>query len=302
MKFKLKYPTAPVPTDNFIPPSKWSLSLAFFVAYLFELDSINSYSTIRNYVSHVTQFYLKNGCSKKKLNSPLLKAVMRGVKRCMPPQANSRIAFLLIHYHIPRRFTKSRPKKEGKALAAISFGFFAMLRFHSYGKFCWDNLTLVLEGGREITPTVFNQKIIQNLIGSNCITGFYFTFQDKFHPVARAYFCKIGDLNKRLRLICPLNQLLTLSKVPRNGMFFPDTVITRTALTECMRDIANTEKNVKPHSLRIGGHTYYTVYGLDSDFRDYLARRKVKNSTMTYYRASPYLTICKLRHFFKRMY
>ena len=91
MKFKLKYPAAPVPTDKFIPPSKWSLSLAFFVAYLFELDSINSYSTIRNYVSHVTQFYLKNGCPKKKLNSPLLRAVMRGVKRCMPPKTDTRI-------------------------------------------------------------------------------------------------------------------------------------------------------------------------------------------------------------------
>ena len=68
-----------------------------------------------------------------------------------------------------------------------------------------------------------------------------------------------------------------------------------------MRDIAGIEKNVKPHSLRIGGHTYYTVYGLNSDFRDYLARRKVNKSTMTYYRASPYLTIYKLRQFFERI-
>ena len=55
---------------------------------------------------------------------------------------------------------------------------------------------------------------------------------------------------------------------------------------------------MKPHSLRIGGHTYYTVYGLDSDFRDYIARRKVKGATQTYYRASPALTIYQLRKFF----
>ena len=177
-----------------------------------------------------------------------------------------------------------------------------MLRFHSYGKFCWKNLTLVLKIGREITPTNFNQKIVQQLLVSNCLIGFYFTFQDKFHQGARAYFCKVGDLNRRLRLICPLKHLVTLSQFPESDMFFPKSELTRPILTKCMRDLACIEKNVKPHSLRIGGHTYYTVYGLDSDFRDYLARRKVKNSTMTYYRASPHLTIYKLKQFFERTF
>ena len=63
-----------------------------------------------------------------------------------------------------------------------------------------------------------------------------------------------------------------------------------------------TSKGKIARFLRIGGHTYYTVYGLDSDFRDYLARRKVKKSTMTYYRASPHLTIYKLRQFFERTF
>ena len=81
-------------------------------------------------------------------------------------------------------------------------------------------------------------------------------------------------------------------------MFFPKSEITRAVLTRNMVDIACIEKNIKPHSLRIGGHTYYTVYGLDAGFRDYLARRKVNKATQTYYRASPYLTIYKLRQFF----
>ena len=69
-----------------------------------------------------------------------------------------------------------------------------------------------------------------------------------------------------------------------------------------MKRIACIQKNVKPHSLLIGGHTYYTVYGMDSDFRDYLARRKVKGSSQTYYRASPALTIYKLRKFYERVF
>ena len=59
--------------------------------------------------------------------------------------------------------------------------------------------------------------------------------------------------------------------------FFPKSEVSRAILTKNMKSLACIEKNVKPHSLRIGGHTYYTVYGLDAEFRDYLARRKVKN-------------------------
>ena len=160
----------------------------------------------------------------------------------MPPKADSRIAFLLIHYQIPRRLARNRSSTVKRALAAISFGFFAMLRFHSYGKFCWDNLTLVLKEGREITPTNFTHKIILQLLVSNCLIGFYFTFQDKFHPGARAYFCKVGDLNSRLRLICPLEHLVTLSQFSQSGMFFPKSELTRAVLTENMRDMALSRK------------------------------------------------------------
>ena len=83
-------------------------------------------------------------------------------------------------------------------------------------------------------------------------------------------------------------------------MFFPPSEVTRPILTQNMQKLARMQRHVKPHSLRIGGHTFYTVYGLDSDFRDYLARRKVDNATFTYYRASPYLTIYKLRQFLKQ--
>ena len=103
-KFKQIYPMAPLPSDEFSPPSRVSISLVFFAAYLFEVDSIKTHSTIRNYMSHVKQFYIKKGYPKKRLESPLLKAVIRGIKRCTPPKPDSRIAPLLVHYHFARRF------------------------------------------------------------------------------------------------------------------------------------------------------------------------------------------------------
>ena len=52
-----------------------------------------------------------------------------------------------------------------------------------------------------------------------------------------------------------------------------------------------------------GGVNYWGgVVTSDTDFRDYLARRKVNKCTQTYYRAPPYLTIYKLRRFFIRSF
>ena len=253
-------------------------------------------------MSHVKQHYICKGYPKEMLDSPLLKAVMRGVKRCMPPKADTRIAFLLLHYKPPRWMRKSRSCIVKKAWAAMSFGFFAMLRFHSYAEFFPENLTIVLRGGREVSPSTVDPKIVLTLLVSNCAVGFYFTFDDKFHPGARAYFCRVGDLHHSLRQTCPLKQLVTLLEISHNGTFFPLSEITRVVLTKNMKGLSCIEKNVKPHSLRIGGHTYYTVYGLEPGFRDYLARRKVNKSVQTYYRASPHLTIFKLRQFFEQTF
>ena len=220
----------------------------------------------------------------------------------MPPKADTRIAFLLIHYPLPSKFKSTNILIIKKAVAAIVFGFFGMLRFHSYSKFQLKNLTLVMVGGKEVNPSSCRSRDLQTLLLSKKVLGFYFTFDDKFHPGARAYYCKVADLNRRLSPICPIKHLSIIMKIAQNGVFFPPNEITRPFLTQNMKSIACIQKNVKPHSLRIGGHTYYTVYGLDSDFRDYLARRKVKGATQTYYRASPALTIYQLRKFYERVF
>ena len=221
----------------------------------------------------------------------------------MPPKADTRSAFLLTHYQLMKKHRRPKNPTTKKAIAAIVFGFFAMLRFHSYGKFTRKNLTIVLkEGGREITPSLYSSRIIQKLLQSNHVLGFYFTFDDKFHPGARAHYCKLEDVDRRLSPICPVKHLSSVLRLTTNMSFFPPKEVTRKILTKNMKEIACLEKFIKPHSLRIGGHTYYTVYGLDSDFRDYLARRKVKGATQTYYRASPALTIFQLRKFYERVF
>ena len=185
------------------------------------MDSIRSFNTIRNYMSQARQLYLKRNYPEKVLDSELLKTVMKGIKRCMPPKADSRIAFLLIHYKLPRKYRKPTTTKRKKAVAAIVFGFFAMLRFHSYAKFQLQNLTIVLNGGREIIPTKYTPLILQKLLHSTHVLGFYFTFDDKFHPRARAYYCKLADLTCRLSPICPVRHLSIVLKVSQDRLFFP---------------------------------------------------------------------------------
>ena len=132
-----------------------------------------------------------------------------------------------------------------------------------------------------MAPSNLSIKILTMLLVSNAVMGFYFTFDDKFHPGARAYFCKVGDLHHRLKAICPISQLITVLKLSPNDIFFPPSEVTRAILTKNMQKLACIRRNVKPHSLRIGGHTFYTVYSLDTDFQDYLARRKVNKATVT---------------------
>ena len=153
----------------------------------------------------------------------------------MPPKADSRFAFLLIHYNLPAKLLGSRSILTKKTTAAISFGFFAMLRFHSYGKLGWKNLTIVLRGGKEVVPSKHSRVTIFRLLASNCAAGFYFTFDDKFHPGARPYFCRVADLHRRLSIICPLKYLQIILESTQDEFFSPQTEITRAVLTQGMR-------------------------------------------------------------------
>ena len=76
----------------------------------------------------------------------------------MPQKLDTRIAFLFIHYPLTLGY---RIPKTKRTVAAIVFGFFTMLRFHKYGKFQHNNLTIVLKGDKEIVQTLYSIQKIQ---------------------------------------------------------------------------------------------------------------------------------------------
>ena len=65
-------------------PDVLTFSLCFFVAYLASRPTIRRYTTVRGYVCHVKALWRDAGCPEKRLHSPLLRAVMRGVRRALP--------------------------------------------------------------------------------------------------------------------------------------------------------------------------------------------------------------------------
>ena len=108
--------------------------------------------------------------------------------------------------------------------------------------------------------------------------GFYFKFDDKFHPNSRAYYCRLADLQDSWETLCPVRVLTDLAC---NGMLegeiFPKNTITAKALTIHLESLTNIQGRFTPHSLRIGGHTFYSVRNMPGEFVSFLSRRKVSN-------------------------
>ena len=86
------------------PPSQYILTLCFFEVALFLKKSIKSNCSIRSYVRHVKNQWIKNGCDPEDLKSNVLDRVLKGLKRWLPSKKHARPAFLLPHYKIPARF------------------------------------------------------------------------------------------------------------------------------------------------------------------------------------------------------
>ena len=79
-------------------PDPVSLSLCFFAAYLASRQKIRRHTTVRSYVCHVKALWRDAGCSADLLNSPLLTAVMRGVRRA--PSADCFYTSTLLNAYI----------------------------------------------------------------------------------------------------------------------------------------------------------------------------------------------------------
>ena len=94
IRFQNLHPKIPFFPFDKHSPDILILSLCFFIAYLASRPTIRRYTTVRGYICHVKALWRDAGCPEKRLHSPLLRAVMRGVRRALPPpQINVRPSF-----------------------------------------------------------------------------------------------------------------------------------------------------------------------------------------------------------------
>ena len=304
-----KIPFFPFATES---PDFVALSLCFFVAYLASRPTIRRYTTVRGYVCHVRALWRDAGCPEKRLHSPLLCAVMRGVRRALPAPPDKRAAFIPPNLTLPAYYYRPPSSRWLLFKAAVVLGFHAMLRYGAFCQFSPNALTLVSVTGRELA---FSACIPSARgLGPDKILGVLFTFMPKYtlaSGLGTAYFCHICDVAPRMAAHCPV---CLLSRLLAKGLLRPSssrilldpTIFSPSALASYLGHLAGKpgpphDNPFKPHSLRIGGHTWYTVHGMNPDLRDYLARRAVNRCSLRYFRASPVSNLNALRNFYKRV-
>ena len=140
--------------------------------------------------------------------------------------------------------------------------------------------------------------------------GFSFHFHPKIHLIRRkGHFCIfLSHLrhNAWLASSLPCMYHFTSTKeapFPFSHSSFEPKILTSTALSSYVALIAAGSRakssNVfKPHSQRIGEHTFYTMHCMSADLRDYLARWVINRCTLRYFRASPVCNLQALRDFY----
>ena len=298
------------PFDN-ITPNPTSLSLCFFAAFLASRPTIKRYTTVRSYVCHVKSLWRDAGCPEKRLHSPLLRRVMRGIRRALPAPPDAREAFIPLTLSMPDYYLRPPTSRWLLFKAAVVLGFHAMLRFGAFSQLTPKALTLILKCGRERPFTSINQAAPS--LDPKRLLGILFTFTPKYtlrNGLGTAFFCHICDVSPPLASHCPvcvLSCLMTggLMRAPSRSLFDP-LIFAPGALTSYLGHLAGKpglppNNPYKPHSLRIGGHTFYTVHGMDPDLRDHLARRAITRCSLRYFRASPASNLHALRAFYKRV-
>ena len=85
---------------------------------------------------------------------------------------------------------------------------------------------------------------------------------------------------------------------------FPKRIISSPLLTDYLRYIAGKQGGLgggkfTPHSLRTGGHTFFTMKNMDADFTHFLGRRAISRVCQLYYRARAHDNILRLNMFFR---
>ena len=299
--FTLKYFGGQITPKADSKMSLKGLLLCYFAGTLF-LDSKNlQYTTIRNYISHIRSRWNQSGAPLLRVDHAGLSRVLKGISTARPSKPDTRKAFLLPHFPFPPFFEKPLITDQLLFKAAVIFGFFGMFRFCTFQKLSAKTLVLVSRTGVEHTLKCGSYNEMTHLENHFDIVGFYFNFTAKFHPHARAYYCRTEDLDEPWATLCPMQVLLALAKnnLLSQKQIFPPHKMTTKKLSSYMRCIARSTKSFTPHSLRIGGHTFYSIQNMHEDFVQFLGRRAIARSSQLYYRANATDNISRLRIFFE---
>ena len=103
--------------------------------------------------------------------------------------------------------------------------------------------------------------------------------------------------------MCPLKILGALARNNLLGetQIFPGSRFSARKLTAYMRTFTNENTFYTTHSLRIGGHTFYSIQNMNDDFIQFLGRRAIARASQLYYRANAVDNINRLRAFFAQI-
>ena len=308
-KFTATHPVIPMYPFPQKMLQEYELALAFYAAYLALQPTITRGSTVAAYLSHVRAGWRQAGCHKIYLSSEFVAYVTRGIHRALPAKPDSRQAFLLLACHLPRRFLHPPTAPSFLLKLATILGFFGMLRFNVIAKIKPASIILVAASGRQ--TLLLHEPVTDAHNMDSRFIGFYFRFRGKSNPIGdppqAAYFPKLSDIGTSFIPFCPLH---LLSQMHARGFFLkahkkilPD-AFKADDLCSYMMYLAGGGRIsvnlalIKSHSLRIGGHTFFTAMGMAPDLTDYLGRRKVPRASLRYFRAHPSLTLTAIRCFF----
>ena len=86
-----------------------------------------------------------------------------------------------------------------------------------------------------------------------------------------------------------------------SGPLFPKPAMSSQILGSYMTLLAQSSRIFTPHSLRIGGHTFFSVQNMHEDFVQFLGRRSINKTSQLYYRARAADNILRLSLFFQRL-
>ena len=231
--------------------------------------------------------------------------MIKGSQRLLQTTPDTRAAFLLPHYSLHPIFLKPHTRSQLLLKAAVTLGFLGMFRFSTYKKLGINNLRIVGQNGTEHCITSGSLTELSHHFCQKRAHGFYFTFSSKYHPIAFAFFSKLSAISNFWSRFCPVKILFLLA---RNRLLtdniFPKSIVKAETLRNFLRFIARQSTPLgrhkfTPHSLRIGGHTFYSLKNMDSDFVHFLARRAICKASQLYYRANAYDNIIRLDMFFR---